>query len=714
MDQNTSFNRAEKILEGLNDRQVKAVLAPIGPALVLAGAGSGKTKVLTQRIAYLISENLFPAENILALTFTNKAAREIQERVRKAVQFRGVPMMGTFHSVCAKILRNEVHALGYTRSFVIFDDDDQTKILREILKNKNLGTKFPPSLFRNYISTAKNGLQTPGELNLPIDAFVHNLVRDVYAEYQNELFRHNALDFDDLLMLTVKIFQNFPDVLVRYQQQFRYILVDEYQDTNHAQYVLLYLLAVGTAENAGSRNLFVVGDDAQSIYGFRGSNISNILNFEEHFPDALVIKLEQNYRSTKNILAIAHEVIRLNPEQKPKELWTENDIGDKIKVIEVGDEYEEAKFVAKTIIKSAVKEVGGKIDEVSYESENHDYYGDGDIQETKSYSILDKFLKVQSKKSGPAPIYGLPQLPEEHGTLNKYAVLYRTHAQSRAIEEVFLQSRIPYQIVGGVKFYQRKEIKDVIAYLRLVLNFKDTVALSRVINEPARGIGEKSYDVIREFISKQTGDLETFRRALTEIQLPGKQFAAVQNFFAMIEGFSMLEAQENILSLMRLITKKSGYEAWLRDGSEEGETRWENIEELFNVASRFQHLPWIEGLESLLEEIALMTDSDNTKDSESLVTMMSLHQAKGLEYDTVFLVGLEEGILPHSRALLNPVELSEEVRLAYVGVTRARNRLYMIYAQSRRMFGSLQSFPPSRILRSLPEDKISFKIINRF
>ncbi len=735
----------EEILLNLNDRQAQAVIAPLGPVLVLAGAGSGKTKVLTHRIAYLISEQLFRAENILALTFTNKAAKEMQGRVQKIITGAGMPMMGTFHSICLRILRQEIQALGYNKSFVIYDDDDQDKVFREILQARNVGARFSPRVFRNYISSAKNALQTPNELNLPIDTYVLNLVREVYTDYQNYLFQQNALDFDDLLMLTVKIFQNFPEVLKKYQQIFKYILVDEYQDTNHVQYMLLFLLAIGTDENVGSRNLFVVGDDAQSIYGFRGSNLRNILDFEEHFPDCLVIKLEQNYRSTKNILAVAQEVIDLNVSQKAKKLWTENIDGDKIKLFEVEDETEEAKIIAKTIIRKAggvgaSETTGGSgkttlSSEVTYESEDSDFGGYEDDQtiteeQPKKYSILDHFLKKQNTKgSAVRSLYGIPQLPKDHDSLNKYAVLYRTHAQSRALEEVFLQAQIPYQIVGGLKFYQRKEIKDTMAYLRLITNHRDLVALKRVINEPARGFGDKSYSVLKNLIlqdnEKSAGrvndsqtqsqqSLAEFRIALADIQLPPKQFNVAQNFFTLIEECVILDPNENLLSLMRLVLKKSGYEAWVKVGDEESSQRWENIEELFNVASKYQNLPWKEALEAFLEEVALMTDIDNLNDQKDSVTFMSLHQAKGLEFDTVFLIGLEEGILPHSRALLSPSELEEEIRLAYVGITRARKNLYLIYAQARRLFGQLQSFAPSRIIKSLPDEQIDFKIISRY
>ncbi len=727
------MNDLSFIVSGLNDRQRQAVEAPLGPVLVLAGAGSGKTKVLTHRIAYLIANGSFRAENILALTFTNKAAKEMQARIDKMLRpgqssladdprsrmrlvTSGMPLLGTFHSICARILRQEIQTLGYSRSFVIFDDEDQQKVIREIISKKNLGTKFPPSLFRNYISQAKNQLQTPELFNVPLDAFMMNMVRDVYAMYQESLFQQNALDFDDLLMLTAKIFQQSAETLQKYQSLFQYILVDEYQDTNHAQYALLYMLAIGGGATPGNRNLFVVGDDAQSIYGFRGSNLRNILDFEAHFPDCAVIKLEQNYRSTQHILTAAQGVIAMNAEQKQKTLWTENGDGEKISLVEVEDEIEEAKFVAKKIIR-AVSPQGGKsskhTDEPLYDYSDDDFYEEESVPAaSKPFSILDQFLKKQ-KQSGKAPVvsqmFGLPQLPAEHSSLNRFAVLYRTHAQSRAVEEVFLQSKIPYQIFGGVKFYQRKEIKDVLAYLRLVLNYRDLVSLTRVMNEPARGIGEKSLEAIREFVLRNSLPLAEFREALREIQLLPKQYAATQQFFVFIEELALFEPSESLLSLMRLTIKKSGYEAWVRDGTEGGETRWENIEELFTVASRYQNMPWAEGLEAFLEEVTLMTEIDNADDAKDVVTMMSLHQAKGLEFETVFFLGLEEGILPHSRSLLSPTDLAEEVRLAYVGITRAKKHLYILYAQGRRLFGTFQHFMPSRILKGLPDEVLNFK-----
>lgn len=690
----------------------------MGPVLVLAGAGSGKTRVLTCRLAYLIEQALFKPQNILALTFTNKAAKEMQNRVDKLIGLRakGIglsakPTMGTFHSVCARLLRKEIPALGYASGFVIFDSDDQLKAIKEICKELDLGKRFPPQLFRAYIGAAKNVLQTPESLNLPLEGKLLDLVREVYTRYQNFLFQQNALDFDDLLMLTVKIFEAQPKTLEKYQKRFAYILVDEYQDTNVAQYVLLRLLA-------GHRNLFVVGDDAQSIYGFRGSNIRNILNFEQDFPDSLVVKLEQNYRSTQNILAVAQQVIEINAEQKPKTLWTQNAPGLPVRLQETQDERAEAEFVAQAIVNLATGQ--------ELPAEKGEVLG----QNPGSFSILDYFLKRQKKSAAPAP--RVEQLPKKHQSLNDFCVLYRTHAQSRALEEALIGCGIPYQIVGGVKFYQRKEVKDLLAYLRLTLNYRDMVSLKRVINEPARGIGEKSYEIIKKFIlahgarfgneglpaSKEESGIENyelglvrFRENLKSIRLPPKQFAATQNFFWLLEDFSALNSEARLDSLMRLVFKKTGLEEWLNDGTQTGEMRQENVKELFNVAKKFGHLPWREALVGFLEEVALFTEADELAEKDA-VTLMTLHSAKGLEFDSVFFVGLEEGILPHSRSLLDPSELAEEIRLAYVGLTRAKKRLILVYAKNRSVFGTFQAGVPSRILKVLPQENLQANIGN--
>ncbi len=679
----------------MNDRQKEAVTAPMGPVLILAGPGSGKTKTLTYRIAYLVENKMVHPANILALTFTNKAAQEMKQRVMRLLsRYKAAAeslTMGTFHSVCARILRKEIKAMGYGGDFVIFDTDDQRKLMQEILEDLRIDSKrMPASLFGSLISRAKNFLQLPSEAVLDLKSPMKEKFLEVYAKYQNGLFKQNALDFDDLLMLTVKIFESFPKVLGKYQKQFKYILVDEYQDTNPAQYALLKLLAK-------HHNVFVVGDDAQSIYGFRGSDIRNILSFEEDFSESLVIKLEQNYRSTQNILGAAQKVIELNPSQKYKKLWTENLEGEKIVLNVAEDERAEAEFVVRKIIQLAT----GAPDELEYQPEAQE----------KGYSILDRFLKarkIYGKKLEGFRSYNLSQLPKQHGSLKEFCVLYRTHAQSRALEEVFIESAISYQIVGGFKFYERKEIKDVLAYLRLILNFRDLVALKRVLNEPSKGLGAKSYNVFRDLIldlaaKNQKISIREFNASLEEADLPPKQLQAAKDFFAILEKLSQAPKSENLLKLMKQAVKETGYERYLRDGTEKGESRWENVEELFTVAMKFKHLSWKEGAAALLEEVALLSEIDQKDEKQDAVTLMTLHSAKGLEFDNVFFVGLEEGILPHSRSLIEPKELEEEIRLAYVGLTRARKRLFLVYARSRKIFGNLQISQPSRVLKVIPK-----------
>jgi DNA helicase-2/ATP-dependent DNA helicase PcrA len=637
--------------------------------------------------------------------------------------------MGTFHSVCAKILRYEIKALGYGSDFVIFDTDDQHKVLRELLEDLRVDTKrMPPSLFGALISRSKNLLQLPAELDLGIDSPLKEKLAEVYSRYQDALYKQNALDFDDLLMLTVKIFENFPKVLEKYRKKFLYILVDEYQDTNQAQYTLLSLLvnhpsrlgeSSGRAE--AGHNIFVVGDDAQSIYKFRGSDITNILNFEKDYPESIIIKLEQNYRSTKNILDAAQKVIEMNPEQKHKILWTENPTGEKIILTCEADERGEAEFVARSIIKIATNEPDPSRLGSQAEAEGElEYEKDEDEPVKETFSILDRFIKakkMQAKYSQLPSGFGrglLPQMPKKHDNLKEFCILYRTHAQSRALEEALIEASIPYQIVGGLKFYERKEIKDILAYLRLTINFRDLVSLKRVINEPPRGIGDKSYSVIRDYIlnlgdrSKEVS-IKDFRAGFADIKIQPKAWQAAQDFFASLEELSEFNAKFTLPELMKLIVKKTGYEKYLRDGSEKGESRFENVQELINVAYKYKNLPWREALTEFLEEVALIAEIDSKDESKDAVTLMTLHSAKGLEFDNVFFVGLEEGILPHSRSLMDPAELSEEVRLAYVGLTRARKRLFLVYTNSRRVFGNVQINQPSRILRVLPKDKVNYK-----
>lgn len=722
-------------LSSLNERQKNAVTAPLGPVLVLAGAGSGKTRVLTFRIAYLIEQGLISPENILAVTFTNKAAKEMQTRVMKLLGqagkgIGGQPTLGTFHSIGARLLRQNISRLGYSASFSILDSDDQLKVIKDICKELDIPKNYAPTLFRAYISTAKNLLQTPNQLNVGLDGYIHDLVQQVYAKYQNFLYKQNNVDFDDLLMLPIKLFEAFPEVLRKYQTAWQYILVDEYQDTNQAQYMFLHMLAK-------HQNLFVVGDDAQSIYGFRGSNIANILNFEKDFANSFVVKLEQNYRSTKNILAAAQKVIELNDEQKPKTLWTENSSGDKVVVEEVADGRSEAVYVAKKIVDIATGVSGsvsgvaggagggsGNGGENSYDSSETDepFYDAEEVE--KPFSILDQFLAKQrggargayssgSYAKGFGSGFGTraPQLPIEHQPLNQFAVLYRTHAQSRQMEEVLIEAGIPYQIVGGTKFYERKEIKDVLAYLRLVLNPKDLVSLARVVNLPARGIGERSFAIIKDYIlaRPEQEDATDFLSSLNQIAISSKQMQGLQNFYDGISVARALRSNATLSDLLSVVIKISKIEEYLKDGTDVGEARIENVKELASVTSKFDSYPWQEGIVEFLEEVALITDIDKIENEKDCVTLMTLHAAKGLEFDVVFFIGLEEGILPHSNSLLDPKELAEEVRLAYVGLTRARKQLFLLYAQSRQIFGNFQSNPPSRVLKALPLEVVHLR-----
>lgn len=710
-------------LTSLNEKQKDAVTAPLGAVLVLAGAGSGKTRVLAFRIAYLIENKLVPADNILAVTFTNKAAKEMQNRVVQLLSGKefqgnaGQPTVGTFHSLGVRILRKNISILGYNSAFTIFDSDDQLTVLKEICKELGIAERFSASFFRALISKAKNNLQTPGEFNTPLDKGLLELVRGVYAKYQDFLFRQNAVDFDDLLFLPIRIWQSRPEILEFYRQKFQYILVDEYQDTNQAQYIFLKLLV----EKKG--NLFVVGDDAQSIYGFRGSNIANILNFEKDFPRAQVVKLEQNYRSTKYILKAAQSVINLNSEQKKKELWTENEEGRKIHIEEVGSEREEGRFVANEIV--AISTGKNRPENESVYEEDKSVLEEEQVVDEENFrpfSILDQFLKKASIRTGSLYSPKISHLPDNHGPLSQFAVLYRTHAQSRALEECFMEAGIPYHIVGGLKFYERKEVKDVLAYAKLVFWCFDIVSLKRALNVPARGLGDKSLQVIKNFLNSLSENLnkedlrnfhfERIIEGVGALPLSPKQRASAIDFFNLLLDCSLVEESLPVSKILELIIKKAGFKAWFDDGTEIGAARFENIEELQTVSKKYDNLPWVEGLSLFLEEVALFTDIDTMEEQKDVVTLMTLHSAKGLEFDIVFFVGLEEGILPHSRSLLDQNELSEEIRLAYVGLTRARKELFLVHARSRSIYGSSRPGVPSRILRVLPQEIVKGRVPN--
>lgn len=680
-------------LSELNSAQIAAVTAPLGAVLVLAGAGSGKTRVLTYRLAYIIEQGWFESDTLLALTFTNKAAKEMRHRIDRLLVNKlpgKFPILGTFHAVGAKILRKEISRLGMSSSFAIIDADDQLKILKVILKNKGITEKFTPNFFRLSISRAKNLLQTPAEYRSAEEPELTELVTLVYTDYNNELQKQNLVDLDDLLFLPVRIFQAWPEILKKYQNIFRYLLVDEYQDTNHAQYVLLKMLVT-------QDNLFVVGDDAQSIYGFRGSNIENILNFEKDFPNARVFKLEQNYRSTKNILAVAQGVIEINTDQKPKTLWTQNEAGEKVRIEEVENEYAEAKFVAESITALAS---GQKLPEPQVES----------LVSAGGFSILDHYLR-NSGSSGVRRYSKIdfPHLPEKHTRLSEFCVLFRTHAQSRVLEEVFIQAGIPYKIVGGVRFYERKEIKDVLAYLRFLRNPKELLSFQRVVNLPARGLGEKSAEVIgRLLVSFEDPDgvWEQILVGVKGLPLASRQQTQAQLFFSEMKFLNDTDVKTTLSGLIRLLVKRIGLDKLYKDKTHAGEERYDNVLELISVAKRFDSLPWRLALDEFLDEAALMTDTDTMEEEVDVVTLMTLHSVKGLEFDTVFFVGLEEGLLPHARSLLDEKELSEEVRLAYVGLTRARRRLVLVYARSRTVYGESRACMPSRILHVLPPANI--------
>lgn len=631
-----------ELLAKLNDKQQEAVRCTEGPLLILAGAGSGKTRVLTHRIAYLLGKGVSP-ESILAITFTNKAAGEMKERVAHLVGGVADRMwVTTFHSSCVRILRREIDELGYDRNFVIYDSADQLTLLKECLKALNIDDKkFPPRAIAGLISDAKNKLETPADFKRKAYDHFAQIVAEVYPVYQSRLRQNNALDFDDLIMLAADLFVKHPDVLQRYQERFKYILVDEYQDTNHAQYQLVKLLA------GKYRNLCVVGDDDQSIYGWRGADIQNILDFEKDYDEAKVIKLEQNYRSTKSILEAANFVVKNNLGRKRKELWTDNPQGPNLVRFTGQDEFEEIAFVVDRIKKARAKE-GRK-------------YSD-------------------------------------------FAVLYRTNAQSRVVEEVFMKAQIPYTIVGGTKFYERKEIKDIMAYLRVILNPTDTVGLGRIINVPRRGIGDASMAKVTAYA--QDFGLTTYQALKQATQIPGLTARATNpmgQFMHVMEDLMRDQYNLTITELVDQILSRTGY---LRELEEEktieATTRIENIKEFRSVTMDFDKHSEEKTLEAFLAGIALVSDIDSMDEESEAVVLMTLHSAKGLEFPVVFLVGMEEGVFPHSRAQLDNTQLEEERRLCYVGITRAQEKLYLTSAWRRTLFGNTQYNPGSRFFDEIP------------
>jgi DNA helicase II / ATP-dependent DNA helicase PcrA len=644
-------DRVERLLAGLNPPQRQAVEHGEGPLLVLAGAGSGKTRVLTHRIAHLLATGAARPGEILAITFTNKAAAEMRERVGQLVG-RSVRAMWvtTFHSACARMLRADAERLGYSKGFTIYDEADSLRMLKRCLAELSVDPKrYPPRAIRSKISGAKNQLiDAAAYAEAPASVF-EEVVAEAFPLYEKRMLEANAMDFDDLLVRMVNAMELFEEVRERWRRTFRHVLVDEYQDTNHAQYRLLQLLA---SEHG---NLMVVGDESQSIYGFRHADIRNILDFEQDFPEAAVVKLEQNYRSTQTILSASNAVIERNRERRPKELWTEIEGGDPIQLSELGDEHEEARWVA------------------------------GEIE----------------------------RLGEEHDVArSEVAVFYRTNAMSRVLEDTLVRFEVPYQVIGGTKFYDRAEIKDAIAYLSLLVNPADQVSFSRIVNSPRRGIGNTSQG--RLFSHANTTGLpiwEVFERAEEVPGLSGAAIKAVGRFHETMEALrERAESGAPVAGVLEAVLNESGYlEALSAERTVEAEGRAENLEELVGVAAEFDLNREREGesetppLEEFLQQISLYTDQDSLQREESLVTLMTLHNAKGLEYDTVFIVGCEDGAFPHMRALEEGGE-EEERRLCYVGITRARRRLYMTWTRERRLFGRAERNLPSRFLEEIPAE----------
>jgi DNA helicase II / ATP-dependent DNA helicase PcrA len=639
----------DRLLNGMNPQQAEAVKATEGPLLIMAGAGSGKTRVLTHRIAYLMVEKGVNPYNILAITFTNKAAREMKDRIGNILGGVGEEIwISTFHSMCVRILRRDIDRIGFNRNFTILDSTDQLSVIKSILKDKNIDPKkFDPRSILGSVSSAKNELKTPEEFSKEAGSYYDNVTSDVYEEYQKRLRKNQALDFDDLIMTTIQLFQRVPEVLEFYQRKFQYIHVDEYQDTNRAQYMLVKMMA------SRFQNLCVVGDSDQSIYRWRGADIANILSFEKDYPRANVILLEQNYRSTKTILHAANDVIQKNMNRKPKNLWTENDQGEKITYYRGDSEQSEAQFVA------------GKIKEMTDSGKR-------------------KF--------------------------SEFAILYRTNAQSRVMEEILLKSNIEYSIVGGVKFYDRKEIKDILAYLRLIANPDDDISLRRVINVPKRGIGSTSLDKVANYAAMN--DL-SMMQALEEadfIGLSPKITKSVIEFKELVKGYTQMQEYLSVTELVEEILEKSGYREMLKaEKSIEAQSRLENIDEFLSVTKSFEESNDDKSLVAFLTDLALVADIDKLDDDEQpkdAVILMTLHAAKGLEFPVVFLMGLEEGVFPHSRSLMDEEEMEEERRLAYVGITRAEEELFMTNAQMRTLYGQTKMNPVSRFIAEIPEDLI--------
>lgn len=646
----------QDLLKDLNPAQKLATETTDGPVLMLAGAGSGKTKALTHRIAYLVAVKKVNPHNILAVTFTNKAAGEMRERVLKLLG-RGendrnyLPYLGTFHSICVRILRKEHEALGLKSNFLIFDQADAIAATKQAIRSLGIDEKkFNASLIHNLISSAKNELIGPSQYaKLSSGPAQHEAAR-VYPVYQRILREAGALDFDDLIMETVRMLKDQASILKRWQEQFKYILIDEYQDTNAAQYQLAKLLA------AKHHNICVVGDDWQSIYSWRGANFQNILDFERDYPKTKIIKLEQNYRSTKNILDAAHGVITKNQVRSDKKLWTAKDGGADVVVEQVFNEVEEGERIV---------------------------------------GVIDGLVRADRRE------------------LRDFAILYRTNAQSRSLEEAMLRHNVPYKIVGGVRFYERKEVKDALSYLRFIYQPDDGISFNRIINLPPRGLGDVSLQKLAQFrASKNLTLLEAAEQASDAAGLTSRAAAQLQAFAVLIKGLQKRAAEIPVHELLELTLKRSGYLGWLDDGSVQAVDRVENLKELMSVAETYADPTAAGGLEGFLEEVALISDLDNYSAMSNAVSLMTLHAAKGLEFPVVIMPGMEEGIFPHSRSLFDGEQMEEERRLCYVGMTRARERLHLLHASSRMLYGNVMANPASRFLADIPAELLAGKNSN--
>ncbi|MBA3688207.1 MAG: UvrD-helicase domain-containing protein [Chloroflexi bacterium] len=651
----------EEILARLNPPQVEAVSHTSGPLLILAGAGSGKTRVLAHRVAYLVATGTKPWQ-IVAVTFTNKAANEMRERIAGLIGEEAAreATIGTFHAICARILRRDGNAIGLTRSFTIYDRADQVAMVKGILRRLDLDDKrFAPAGMLAWIGQRKDELADPATATRQAANYYDETAARVYAAYQEQLNEDDAVDFDDLLMRAVFLFEQHPEILARYQGRWQQILVDEYQDTNRAQYLLCSLLA------AKHGNLAVVGDDDQSIYSWRGADLRNILDFERDHPTTKVVKLEQNYRSTQTILDAAHAVVSRNEGRKEKKLWTDRGAGTAITLFDAYNEYEEAEFVARQVERLTGSGRGG----------------------------LNAMLTARADDEAGSLRYG------------EIAVTYRINAQSRVLEESFVRFGIPYQLVGGTRFYERREVKDALGYVRLSRNTSDRVALERVINVPARGIGNKTLEELRASAEGRGGTLwDAIERVRENPNLSPRARTALSGFAELVRGFAAIAAAEPPSAIFDAVYERTGLREQLQDGTDDDEERWTNLLELRNHAAEFDELAIPEGLERFLEEVALVSDQDELEDRPERVTLITLHAAKGLEFPVVFIVGLEEGLLPHRRALEDDRELEEERRLAYVGMTRAKDRLYLVHANHRSTWGVGAASEPSRFLAELPEE----------